>query len=327
MARFNLMKAGVKYKRHYAIRSLKWLYEKTKKIQFKENDFVLGLDISKFSTGYCVLKVNTKGEYEIVEKGVIEGNNQVSLLMNVQLFSVHLDLILNKYKPKIIGYEAISVAENFTGIRALSINFGVLLSSIQDCYKVSDYPLLISVQNTSGKKLATGMGRSPFSKKFPAQFKTKQEAEKARVMDGIKARFNLDFSANDEADAFLVGFTALSVVKQAEAYPSICKDLNLKEDIDLNSEDEIHDNSMKFFKLMESKYLVCYNNLYLADKNLDQELKENLADIVGNIIKSPTLIKENEINEYQKIFKKVRPATNNTGESGEQIDDPTDPFD
>jgi hypothetical protein len=308
--RLVLAKAPISVKRRFLYEHWAWLQAQ---MQTRRNDIVLSLDISKFSTGYTLLHfVTVKGKKEIVivESGVIKGSDSNSPIENAKIFQDKIIELCEEYHPQIVGYEAISVAENFTGLKALAINQGVLLSSLG---RVKDLnPIVVPVQNTYGKKLATSQGKSPYKNGWPAEYKTKKDAEKARVGIGVQERFDITFDSHDTTDAFLVGVISWFVSELARNKDYVLLSNSIDKD---NVDDKV---LSKLFKLKSEVFL---NSLNLSFK---KEVQEELLSIGLSILTSSVLMKENSPNDYKKTFQKIRTLFGYNATGGPSLEDSED---
>lgn len=260
-------KLNAKQSRHLAHLNMKYLKENY------EDGFIYGLDFSKSSTGYSILKRNG----EILETGTIENPQNSDYVESVMKFHRELKSLFKKYPPSVLGYEQVSASTHFTGTQALSIMLGAFCLTVAICLK--ERVLLIPVNISSIKKAATGSGR--FSKKEVKKFAkdhgiSQSKAKKQMVMTGVHENFGILFEQDDECDAYVCSVIVKCILDISFEYD--------KEEFD-------------------SKYLLDYLKI-----ESHQDKPEYTVDVSTNILKaeSYSILKENDRKLQEKASKKIR---------------------
>jgi Holliday junction resolvasome RuvABC endonuclease subunit len=271
--RFEIHKQIAPVRRYFASLAAHQIKHSSGFAKIQENPILLALDISKESTGWVVLHVFTN---EVLATGVIAAPKK-TVAENALHFRKEIESVWQQYKPPIVAFEQISVATQFSGLKALSANYGIMLSATQD---ETERPFYLPVNISSAKAVATGHGKAKF---------TENDKEKQRVADGLKERFGFEHECFDVTDAYAVAQVARGFIHFIQNSPKIPLSY-------------INKHALKFF----ATNMPHIEGLIATDKAMIKTYERTILGSSMSLLEGASPLKENDWKLYQKTFLQAR---------------------
>lgn len=159
---------------------------------------ILGIDPGLATIGYGVIRAE-RGNYEMVDYGVIKTPKEESIPVRLKMIEDGLDVLIDKFKPDNVAIEELFFTNNITtGISVAEARGVILLTTIKKCGRLYEYtPLQI-------KQAITGYGR----------------ADKVQMMSMVKMLLKLKTipRPDDAADALAVAITHAQTNKMSSMF-------------------------------------------------------------------------------------------------------------
>lgn len=197
------MKLTTKAKRATVDYTLRYINERFNKTP----DYIMGIDLSLSSTGVVILDSDMNiVHHEAVETSTADGAYKYRCKKIYDLLSK----VVNKYQPKLIGYEQINVYKNVQAAHALSLVKGQLYSVLDGSDLLDAF--IIPMTTSQIKKIGRGVGTG----------------DKNLMLKDVLVRFGENFDSDDEADAYCAAVGACAILDIARAYVGY----GISEDVD-----------------------------------------------------------------------------------------------
>ena len=94
-------------------------------------DIILGIDPGIADTGYGVIQKDKQGNLSCLDYGSIKTKAKLSLPDRLEIISIEINKLIEKYKPKLVGVEQIFFCKNVKTALVVGHARGVVLLTIK----------------------------------------------------------------------------------------------------------------------------------------------------------------------------------------------------